>query len=194
MNIPGCHPDDLRYCPISPWWHNVIWTLCHTDKLAPGRISSGWLKCAAVCHPDEITNWILKSSRWLNYCQYLIRMTFNYCPYLIRMTKFLVVSHPDELTDGISHPDDLWTLQYVIRMTYRTTTCHNDDCNWFFIRISYDNVMSSGRHTPPVLRHPNKVAKFHFSQQAVALQRFCTNWVVTIYTMVITVTGWYFVR
>ena len=51
-----CHPDDLRYCPMSFEWHNIIWTLSHPDELTPGFISSGWLKETAVCHPDDLTS------------------------------------------------------------------------------------------------------------------------------------------
>ena len=33
----------------------------------------------ALCHPDEITNLIPKSSGWRSYSQYLIRMTYDQC-------------------------------------------------------------------------------------------------------------------
>ena len=155
-----CHSDDVRSFPKSSGWHNVSWTLCH---------------------PDEITNLIPKSSEWLSYSQYLIRMTYGHCgvssgwltilAYVIWMIQLIwSLSHPDDLAipvshpDGswtlqmssgwltisanvirmrwliwsqsnpnglaiasVSHPDDLWTLQDVIRMTYDITLSHLDD-------------------------------------------------------------------
>ena len=96
MGIAGCHPDDLRYRPISSGWHNIIWTLSHPDETAPARISCGWLKVlqyviwmtsdSALCHPDEITILIPKSSGWRSYRQYLIRVTND-----------IVLSHADDI-------------------------------------------------------------------------------------------------
>ena len=47
-------------------WVDEIHTLSHPDELAPGRISSGWLKDTAVCHPDD-WRMCLMSSGWDNY-------------------------------------------------------------------------------------------------------------------------------
>ena len=32
---------------------------------------------------------------------------------------------------AVSHPDDLWPIQYVIRMTYEASLCHPDDITYF---------------------------------------------------------------
>ena len=83
---------------------NIICMICnrliacavsHPDNIAIGNISSGWLMVNVLCHPDEIINLIPKSSGWLSYSQYLIRMTYDQCrmssgwltmfPYVIRM-------------------------------------------------------------------------------------------------------------
>ena len=111
MDIAGCHPDDLRYYPISSWRCKVIWTLSNPDELDPGRISSGWVTVNSLCHPDDMP-YHLMSSGWLNW-------------------------------------------------------------SWFFIRMSYGNVIiSSGWDTLPFLSHPGETANFDFPQYAVALQHF----------------------
>ena len=97
------HPDDIRSFHKPSGWNDVGWILCHPDEIAPGRISSRRLMTIIrmtfdinLCHPHEIINLIPKSSKWLNYCQYLIRMTYGHCSmspgwltiltYLIRRT------------------------------------------------------------------------------------------------------------
>ena len=118
----------------------------------------------ALCHPDEITNLIPKSSGWLSYSQYLIRMTYRRC---------------------ICHPDDLPGVGISSGWVTANSLCHPDDTlfhfmssgwlnwGWFLIRMSYGNViMSSGWDTLPFLSHPDEIANFDFSQHAVALQRF----------------------
>ena len=84
------HPDDIRSFLKSSGRHTVCWILCHPDEIAPDHISSGWLitnaGCppdmthdVALCHPDGIINLIPRSSGWLSYSQYLIRMTYGHC-------------------------------------------------------------------------------------------------------------------
>ena len=158
MGIAVCHPDDLRYSPISSGWHNIIWTLSH---------------------PDEITILTPKSSGWLSYRQYLVRMTYGYCRMSSdEMTYDIVLSHPDDITSsgwvsswsylirmtyGYCSTSSSWHIirQYIIRMTYR---------NWYIIRMCHNNViMSSGWHTLPFLSHPDEITNFDFPQHAVAL-------------------------
>ena len=118
----------------------------------------------ALCHPDEVTNLIPKSSGRLNYFQYLIRIT-----------QLLTVSHLDDsiigsipsarlLDTAVCHPDDI---------SYRHMPSGWLSWSCCLIRMSYKNViMSSGRRTLPFLSHPDKIANFDFSQRAVVLQRF----------------------
>ena len=116
MDIAGCHPDDLRYYPISSGWH-VIWTLSHPDGIAPDRISSGWLMANALCHPDDLAGvgisfgWItanllcqpddipfhLMSSRWLNWGCYLIQMSYGNIIMSSGWYMLPFLSHLDEL-------------------------------------------------------------------------------------------------
>ena len=167
MGIAGCHRDDLRYYPISSGWLNIIWTLSH---------------------PDEITMLIPKSSGWLSYLQYLIRMTYGYC----RMSPGWLTICP--ISSGwhnviwtLSHPDELAPGRISSGWLLDTAVCHPDDIsyhhmssgwlsrNQYHIRMSYDTViMSSGWHTLPFLSHPDEIAIFDFPQHAVALQRFRT--------------------
>ena len=170
-----CHPDDIRSFPMSSGWHNVSWSLCHTDEIAPSRISSWWLMTNAGCHPDDLwcclmssgwdnANLIPKSSGWFSYSQYLIRMTYRryimssgwltWRWYLIRMIygKFIMSSGWHTLPF------------YVIGWL---------NWGWFLIRMSFGKViMSSGWDTLPFLSHPDEIANFELSHHAVALQRF----------------------
>ena len=167
MGIARCHPDDLRYSPISLGWHNIIWTLSHPDKItmlipessrwltvAIGSILSGWPMGIVGCHPDYL-QYCPISSGWQN-----VIWTLN---------------HPEEFAPGrISFG---WPLDPAV--------CHSDDIsyhhmssgwlsrNWYLTRMSYDNVfMSSGWHTLPFLSHRDKIANFDFPQHVVALQHF----------------------
>ena len=170
-----CHPDDIRSFPMSSGWHNVSWFLCHPDEIAPSRISSGWFMTNAGCHPDDLwcclmpsgwdsENLIPKSSGWLSYSQYLIRMTYRRCImssgwltwrwYLIRMSygKFIMSSG--------------WHTLPFMSSGWLTR-------GWFLIRMSCGNVIMSSRwDTLPFLSHPDEIANFDFPQHAVALQRF----------------------
>ena len=101
----------------------------------------------ALCHPDEITTLIPKSSGWLNYCQYLIRMGdipsgwLNYWWFLIRMTWILAVSHPDDLTIGSI--SSRW-LMGIVR-------CHPDDLQYSPISSGWHNIIWS-------LSHPDEIS------------------------------------
>ena len=87
VDIAGCHPDNLRYFPISPGRHNVIWTGAHPDDLWTMHCvirmtltvvgtSSGWVTAFSLCHPDDIP-FHLMSSGWLNWGWYLIRISYH---------------------------------------------------------------------------------------------------------------------
>ena len=106
-----CHPDDIRSFRKSSWWHNLIHTLSHPNELAPDRIASRWLMVSvwchrtglnvALCHPDEITYLIPKSSGWLGYWQYFIRRTYGHCRMSSRWHNLIwTLSHPDDLAPG----------------------------------------------------------------------------------------------
>ena len=111
----------------------------------------------ALCHPDEITNLVAKSSGWL--------IVDALC-------------HPDDLpgvgissgwvtANSLCHPDDI--LFHFMSSGWL-------NWGWFLIRMSYGNViMSSGWDTLPFLSHPDEIANFDFPQHAVALQRFRTE-------------------
>ena len=122
----------------------------------------------ALCHPDEIT-------------------------------KIWSLSHPDDLAipsissgwlivDALCHPDDLPGVGISSGWVTANSLCHPDDIlfhfmsprwlnwGWFLIRMSYDNIiMSSGWDMLPFLSHPDEIANFDFPQDAVALQRFCSD-------------------
>ena len=86
------------HCPISSGWHNVIWTLCHQDELAPGCISSGWLLDTAVCHPNDISYHHM-SSRWLSRNWYLIRMSYDNVVMLSGWHTLPFLNHPNEIAN-----------------------------------------------------------------------------------------------
>ena len=119
MDITGCHPNDLRYYPISSGGHNVIWTLSHPDELDSHRISYGWLMADASCHLDDLagfgipsgrvtTNSLchqdhipfhLMSSGWLNWGWYLIRMSYSNVVMSSGCDTLPFLSHPDDITN-----------------------------------------------------------------------------------------------
>ena len=107
----------------------------------------------ALCHPNEITNLIPKSSTWLSYSQYLIQMTYRHCrmsfgwltilPYLIPMTQ----RHLNLKSLG-------WVSSwpYLIRMTYGRCIMSSWwlSLHWYLIRMNYGkSIMSSGWNTLP---------------------------------------------
>ena len=102
------HPDDLWCNPKSPGWHNEIWTLSHPDDLAIYSISPGWLIDTAVCHPENLQCCPM-SSGWHN--------------------VIWAISHSVILV--VSHRADLWTPQYVIRMTFDVAVCDSVDITKF---------------------------------------------------------------
>ena len=151
-------------------------------------MSSGWLTIVrsqklqyvirmtydcVLCHPDEITMLIPKSSGWLRYRQNLIWMTYEHCsmssgwimilPYVIRV-RWLIwsLSHPDDLTIASISSRWLKYCQYFIRMIQLLTVSHLDDLTfgsisfrwlnywWYLIRMTYGHCsMSSARHIIP---------------------------------------------
>ena len=89
----------------------------------------------SLSHPNELTI-VNISSGWIN--SWL---------YLIRMTSLLAVPHLDDLNTGSFHPNYLWTLQYVIRMTYHSTICRPGDLAEV-IRSLVVSVLVTGGHDP----------------------------------------------
>ena len=116
-----CHPDALRYCPLSSGWHNVIWTLSHPHELAPDRILSGWLMSDALCHPDDLADFgsssgcarvnslchpdgipfHLMSSGWVNLGCYLIQISYGNIIMSSGWHTLPFLSHPDEIANFI---------------------------------------------------------------------------------------------
>ena len=113
MDTAVCHPDDLRYCPISSRWHNVIWTLSHPDELAPGRISSGWHLSTTIWHPDDIS-YHRMSSGWLSRNWYLIRMSYDNSIMSSGWHRLPFLSHPDEIAN-FDFPHHAVALQWFRR-------------------------------------------------------------------------------
>ena len=116
MDNSGCHPGDLRCCPLSPGWHSVISNLRHPDELTPDRISSEWLMVNAGYHPN-VWRCCPMSSGWHNIVWAQV----------IRTSYFKVISHPDES----------WWIYYVIQMTWapclKSSGWDSDDCScWLF--------------------------------------------------------------
>ena len=129
---------------------------------------------------------IPKSTGWLNYSQYLIRMTYGHyrmssgwltmLSYVIRMRWLIwILSHPDDLTilsissgwlmpDALCHPDDLAGVGISSGCVMANTLCHPYDLT--------EVGISSGWHTLPFLSHPDEIANFDFPQHAVVLQRY----------------------
>ena len=99
MDIAGCHPDDLLYCPLSAGWHNIIWILSYPDELVPDRISSGWVTANSLCHPGDIHDYHLMSSGWLTWCCYLIRMSYGNIIMSSGWHTLLFLSHPDKIAN-----------------------------------------------------------------------------------------------
>ena len=127
MGIAVCHPDDLRYCPISSGWYNVIWNLSHPVELAPGRISSGWLLDAAVCHPDDISKHHM-SSGWLSRNWYLIRMSYDNVIMSSGWHTLPFLSHPDEIAN-FDFPQHAVALQRF-RTSQRASNTESLSTSW----------------------------------------------------------------
>ena len=140
-----------------------------------------------LCHPDDIRRF-LKSSGWVSYWQYLIRMTYDQCRMSSGwLTMLSYVIRIRSLIWWLSHPDDLAGVGISSGWLTVNSLCHPDDISfhlmssgwlnwaWYLIRMTYGSViMSSGWDTLPVLSHPDEIANFDFPHHAVALQRFRT--------------------
>ena len=90
---------NLWYCSMSFGWDNIIWSVSHPDVLPIGSIWSGWLMVNV-----------------LTVLCYLYDIT-KVEPYVIRMRELLVASHPE----------DVWPIRDVIRMTYEVVLCHRNE-------------------------------------------------------------------
>ena len=124
----------------------------------------------ALCHPNEIAMLMLKSSGWLSYRQYLIRMTYGHCrmssgwltilPYLIRMTYCYLNPKSSGWVSSLSYL--IWTTWgNCIRMTYEYVSCHPEVC-W---SLSHPDDLaigsiSSGLLVANVLCHPDGIRSF----------------------------------
>ena len=75
MDTAVCHPNNLRYCPMSPGWYNIIQTLSH-------------LKLLAVSHLDD--SWSMQDVIWMTYDVAL-------CGW---HNLVQTIRHPDELAPG----------------------------------------------------------------------------------------------
>ena len=116
----------LTKCPTSSAWPYGIWTLSHPDDLAIDSISSGWLMANVRCPPDDIRSFP-KSPGWHN-VSWTVCHPDEIAPGRISSGWLMTNArcHPDDFF-SVSHPDDLWTLQDVTRMTYDVALCHPDE-------------------------------------------------------------------
>ena len=150
MGIVVSHPDDLRYCPISSGWYNVIWNQSHPDELSPGRISSGWLLDTAVCHPDDISYHHMSSGS-LSRNWYLIRMSYDNVIMSSGWHTLPFLSHPDEIAN-FDFPQHAVALQrfrtYLCLHMITKTQCNM--CQSMILENSVTKPMS-GRSVSPVI-------------------------------------------
>ena len=115
----------------------------------------------ALCHPDEITNLIPKSSGWLSYSQYLIRMTYRRCImssgwltwrwYPIRMSYGnVIMSSGWDTLPLLSHPDEIANFDFphhavALQRFRRNQICSfwwNSD-SWTFDQRFRSNIATS---------------------------------------------------
>ena len=125
--------------------NKLIWTFSHPDKLAPGYISSGWLVADVLCHPDEIINLISKSSGWLSYSQYLIRMIYGHCKmssgwlailaYIIRMRYRHLIPKSSGWLKAIGSITSGWLMDFA--------GCHPDDLRYWPMSSGWGNIIWS---------------------------------------------------
>ena len=208
MSIVGCHPDDLRYSPISSGWHNVIWTLSHPDELAPGRISSGGILDTAACHPDDLSYHRMSSGR-LSRNWYLIRMSYDNVIMSSGWQRLPFLSHSDEIANfdfphhavafqrfriirmtyghcrmssgwptllafvirmkwliwSLSHPDDLAVLSISFRWLMDIVVCHSDDIWYCPVASGRHNIIWTLSHRMcwlPIVSHPDDLWPIHY--------------------------------
>ena len=92
----------------------------------------------ALCHRDEITNLIPKSSVWPSYSQYLIRMTYEHC----KMTYNIGLCHPDDITNliwSLSHLDELAIPSISSRWLMNIAGCHADGLRYWQMSSGWEN-------------------------------------------------------
>ena len=86
-------------------------------------ISFGWPQKTSVSHPDDLTMGII-SSRWFNFWQYLIRMTYGHCNmspgwlswswYLIQMSyDNVIMSNGWHALPFLSHLDEIANFDFL---------------------------------------------------------------------------------
>ena len=138
----GCH---IKMLPYVIQMRKHIWPPSH-----PNFILSGWLKILPYLIWMTYRYLNPKSSGWLCSWWYVIWMPYGHCSMSSGWFTILPISpgwhnviwslsHPDDLATGsilaVSHPDDLWSMHYVIRLTYNSIVSHPDDKNEFFTQV-----------------------------------------------------------
>ena len=145
------HPDDLRTQQydirmryVGPWVIQMteISAVSHPDDLSTLQYVIRLTYNITLCHPDQITLLIPKSSVWFCYRQYLIRSTYGHCRmssgwltillYLIRMTKRHL---------NLSHPDELAPCRISSGWLKDTAVCHPDDLLYCLMSSGWDNYV-----------------------------------------------------
>ena len=92
----------------------------------------------AFCNQDEIANVIHKSSGWLSYSQYLIRMTYGQCImssrwgwYLIRMSYGnVIMSSGWHTLPFLSHPDEIANFDFPQHVVVLQRFRSHPVCKW----------------------------------------------------------------
>ena len=136
MGIAGCLPDDLRYCHISPGWHNVInssgwvssWQYLIRMTFGHHHISSGWLS----------RNW------------YIIRMSYNNVIMSSGWHTLPLLSHPDEIAN-FDFPQHAMALQRF-RSAPVVTNLNKLYGNFTNSRETVTNGMTNRWVAPPIAR------------------------------------------
>ena len=80
-NIAPSHPDDITLSKPLVIRMSLLLVVSHPDDFWTLQYVIQMTYECVLCHPDEITMLIPKSSGWLNYRQYLIRVTYGQCSY-----------------------------------------------------------------------------------------------------------------
>ena len=138
-------------------------SISHPDDILPIANSSGRPRVQnALCHPDHLGK-LCMSSGWHN---------------------TLATSHPDEILplakssgwltiNSLCHPDGI---------PFHLMSSGWLNWGWYLIRMSYGSViMSSGWDTLRILTHQDEIANFDFPHHAVAVQRFRTDQLDTLW-------------
>ena len=139
LESAACHPDDMMEHQVIMWYKEV--SISRWVNLIHDGISSGWLIANTLWHPDD-TECFWKSSRWLRFWWYLIKMTFGCCnmssgwhimtPLLTWMTSRNFSKSSWSLSLDVRGPDEFRSIHLDIWMTYRTTCISSGWDNRYF--------------------------------------------------------------